>query len=300
VSSERDFKEFENMRKMRALLFSFLLATLISMSTISLVQADILTPWWVDPVYMGQETIFFNEYVVAYVTGTTAKLCVPVENDYNGDINVTAVQVWLDWGETYNSTQCSEANPFEIEEDDVHTFTISFTVPATTVASNLVPHDWEVIITYEQAGVPRTDSWRNEGAPGPTYYLAVFSADQADAFELYTELSAVFEVDLEFDTAKGKVLWSEAVMQGSIGMSHYQSGKFTEANATLHTARDLVDQALEAEDERGSKLEDAMISYYNAAMTAAYAWLLFGLGIMLIGIGAIIYAIKKPKVPITT
>ncbi|MFQ5999970.1 MAG: hypothetical protein ACE5J6_04250, partial [Candidatus Bathyarchaeia archaeon] len=264
--------------------------------TISMVQADILTPWWVDPEYRGYDSLSLNEYIVAYVTGTTAKLCVPVENDYGGDINVTAVQVWLDWGKTYNSTECSEANPFEMEEDDVHTFTISFTVPSTTVASNYVLHDWEVIIKYERAGVPSTDRWRNEWAPGPTYYFAVFSATQAEAFQLYNELDAAFDYSPYFSTVKAKVLWGEAVMQNSIGMRYYRSGRFTDANTTFYNTRNLVDQAFEAEDERGSKLEDAQINYYNAAMTEAYAWLLFGLGMILIGIGAIIYAVKKPKI----
>lgn len=283
------------MRKIPAILFGFLLATLISMPTISLVRADILTPWWVNPEYRGDESLLFNEHIVAYVTGTTAKISVPVENDYNGDINVTAVQVWLDWGETYNSTECSEADPFEMETDEIHTFTITFRVPATTVASNLFVHDWEVIINYEEAGVPHTDRWLNDWAPGPTYYFAVFSAGQNEAFQLYNELDAAFDYSPYFSTAKAKVLWGEAVMQNSIGTRYYQSRKFTEANTTLQIARDLVDQAFEAEDERGSKLEDAMINSYNAATTQAYAWLLFGVGIVLIGIGAIIYAVKKPR-----
>jgi len=283
------------MRKKPAILFGFLLAALISMSTISLVQADILTPWWVNPEYRGYENLLFNEYIVAYVTGTAAKLSVPVENDYNGDINITAVQVWLDWGETYNSTECSEADPFEMEEDNVHTFTITFAVPATTVASNLVLHDWEVIIEYEEAGGPDTERWRNEWAPGPTYYFAIFSAVQAEAFQLYNELDAAFDYSPYFSAAKSRVLWGKARMQNSIGERYYQSGKFTDANTTFHTTRDLVDQAFEAEDERGSKLEDAQMNYYNAATTEAYAWLLFGLGMILIGIGAIIYAVKKPK-----
>jgi len=288
---DETFKGFKIMRKKPAILFSFLLATLISMSTISTVQADILTPWWVDPEYMGHDSLLFDEYIVAYVTGTTAKLCVPVENDYGGDINVTAVQVWLDWGETYNSTECSEADPFEMEEDDVHTFTITFTVPSTTVASNLVLHEWEVFIQYDTS----TESWNPAWAPGPTYYFAIFSRPQAEAFQLYNELDAVFDYSPYFSTAKAKVLWGEAVMQSSIGMRHYQSGKFTDANTTFYTARNLVDQAFEAEDERGSKLENAQMNYYNAAMTEAYAWLLFGLGMILIGIGAIIYATRKPK-----
>jgi len=280
------------MRKKLGILFGFLLATLISMSTINMVQAGIETPWWVDPNYKGYDYLVFDEYIVAYVTGRTAKLCVPVTNDYGGDVNVTAVQVWLDWGETYNSTECNATDPFEIKEDDVHTFTISFTVPSTTVASNLVLHYWRVNIEYDTS----TEYWYPEWAPGPTYYFAVFSADQAEAFQLYNELDAAFDYSPYFSTAKARVLWGEARMQNSIAERYYQSGKFDEANATFHAARDLVDQAFEAENERGSKLEDAQMNYYNAAMTQAYAWLLFGVGMVLIGIGAILYA-RKPKVP---
>jgi hypothetical protein len=283
------------MKKIPPILFGVLLAALISIPTTSLAQTDILTPWWINPEYRGYENLLFNEYIIAYLTGTTAKLSVPVENDYNENINVTAVQASLDWGKTYNSTECSESNPLEIEEDDIHTFTITFTVPTTTIASNLAVHDWEVIVNYEKGGEPHTDLWRNEWAPGHTYYFAVFSSDQAEAFQLYNEMDAAFGYNPYFSTAKAEALWGEAEMQNSIGQSYYRSGKFAEANTTLHIARDLVDQAFEAEDERGSKLEDAQMNYHNAAMTQAYTGLLLGLGIVFIGIGAIIYAIKKPR-----
>jgi len=297
------------MRKKLAVLFSLVLATLISMLMVSPAQAHIERFYWVPPyVFKGYDNYFYHDDIVGYETGTTASLKIPVYNDYHvgpdyRPINVSAVKVEFDWGINYTSAEVSETSPVQIAPFERHTFTISFTVPLTTVASNAIAHTYTIHVEHVNATTgPKNivDTWsRDWDHYDPAYKFAVFSADQADALELYTELSAVFEIDLEFDTAKGKVLWSEAVMHGSIGMSHYRSGKFTEANATLHTASDLVDQAFEAEDERGSKLEDAMINYYNAAVTEAYAWLLFGLGMILIGIGAIIYAAKytakKPK-----
>ena len=288
------------MRKKPAVLFSLILTTLISMLMISPAQAHIESFYWLPPyVFRGNDNYFYYDYIVGYETGTTASLKVPVYNHWGVPINVSAVKVEFDWGINYTSAEASEASPVQILRFERHTFTISFTVPSTTVATNTIPHEYTIYVEHVNAttGPKRiVDTWSRDWDDFyPDYKFAVFSADQADALELFTELSAVFAAKLEFDTAKGKVLWGEAVMHGSIGMSHYQSGKFVEANATLNTARDLVDQAFEAEDERGSKLEDAMINYYNSAMTEAYAWLLFGLGMILIGIGAIIYAVKKPK-----
>jgi len=273
------------MRKMPVILFGFLIVALISMSTISLVQADIETPWWVDPEFRGYDSLLFHDYIVAYRTGGTAQLCVPFSNNYGMDINVTSVRVWFDWGETYNSTECNATNPFEIKEDGAHTFTITFTVPSTTIASNMVLHRYRITVEFDGG----SDWWNGDD-------FAVFSTDQADAFQLYNELDAIFDYSPYLDTAKAKVLWSNAIAENSLGVRYYQTGNFNDANATFHTARDLVDQAFEAEDERGSKLEDAMMNYYNAAMIQAYAWLLFGLGMVLIGIGAIVYAARKPKV----
>lgn len=274
------------MRKKPAILFGFLIVTLISMSTISSVQAGINTPWWVDPEYRGYDSLMFYTNIVGYVTGTTARLRVPFSNNYGSDRNVTEVSVWFDWGETYNSTECSSTNPVEIKNGGAHTFTITFTVPSTTIASNLVRHSYMITVNYTTSTTTRTNS-----------DFVVFSSDQADALKAYNELAAIFSYSPSFSTAKAKVLWSNARAQNSLGALHYRGGKFSEANATFQTTRNIVDQAFEDEDERASKLEDAQMNYYNAATIQAYAWLLFGLGMVLIGIGAIIYAFKKPAVP---
>ena len=286
------------MRKKLAVLFSLILATLISMLMISPVQADIERFYWLPPFIKKEWDGNYGAYVVVYRHGSTARLKVGVKNHlYSNGLNVSKVIISFDWDQ--NKTLDLSANINQVGFDETEYFTVSFTADATEAVTSEWAHTYTIYVEHVNATTGPTGivgTWsRLWTYMSPAYKFVVFPADQADALELYTELSAVFAVAPEFDTAKGKALWSEAASQRSLGMSYYESGRFAEANATLHTASDLVDQAFEAEDERGSKLENAMINYYNAAVTESYAWLLFGLGIVLIGIGAIIYAVKKPK-----
>lgn len=281
------------MRKKPAILFGFLVVTLISMSTISSVQAPYISGhYWIDPEYMGYDDLKFHDWIVAYVAGTTAKLRVPFYNSYSTDITVTSVEVWFDWGDTYTTSGAS-IDPYETE-----IFEITFTVPPTTTASNLFMHSYRITVEYEH------DTWTDSDTEYG-YNFVVFSADQADAFPLWIELNAL--LPLYFSTANASVLEDKAEAELSAGEVDYMYGDFAGAKESFQAGLDLIDQAFEAEEEKGPDLEEAMIQggtqggmaakkEADAAMTQAYAWMLFGLGMILIGIGAIVYAAKKPKV----
>ncbi len=294
--TEKALQRGSRMKKKLAVLFSLLLATSISMSMTRSIQANISNYSWVETTYRGNEDPFFApNYIVAYTAGSLAKLVVSV-NSYVGTrpANVSAVKVRLDWGETYASTECSVDTPVQIEPDETRVFSVSFSVPPITTASNLVLHDYTIFVEYVNSTTGPKEIIYTETQSDDDF--AVYSQEQADAMEVRTQLDAIFDHSPSFNSPKAEVLWSEAKAENATAVRRYEAGKFFAANASFYNALDLVDQALEAEDERGSALEDAQTNYFSAAMTQGYGRLLIGLGIVFIGIAAIIYAIKKPKV----
>lgn len=298
------------MSKKHAILFSFLLATLISMSAFSPAQAQHISDYkWIGACYDSYD-YFYDDYVVAYETGTTAKLVVdiyshwwvkPPINDYV-PVNISAVKVGFDWGVNYTSTECSEASPVQIEPGERRVFAVTFTVPPTTTASNLVVHWYTIYVEHVNSTtgpkkIVDTDTEYNDN-------FAVYSSDQADAQELAQKLD-----DYEYpapaagvinyyrsDCFEARVLWEEGDNEEALGDDFYNSGNFTSAKTHYENAQTKYNEALSILSSRGKELENADITSANAAMYEALAWVIFGIGIVFIGIGVIIYAVhKKPK-----
>src|SRR3989304_4042894 len=108
-----------NMRKISIIMSAFLLVTLISMPIIGTAQAAIQQFTWLPPYeYRGYDSTFYQTYIVAYKTGATASLQIPVYSDtYVGHpyhsyrpTNVSAVKIGFDWGTNYTSTEVSMDN----------------------------------------------------------------------------------------------------------------------------------------------------------------------------------------------
>jgi len=277
------------MRKMLVILFGFLVATLISMSTISPAQAAVEEFSWQPPyAYRGYESQFYSTYIVGYEDGATVNLKVLVQSDSSPNINVTSLSLVFDNG--FNVTSDLQTSPVKIDYNQYHSFDVSFTADVTKL-SNLRVHAYTIYVNYNDTGGPDTyyaySSW--------DYPFVVFSASQVDAIELKREYDATSTSWYNFETAEAKSLARQASVEGSLAYNYLYQWDFANAKTHFQNALDLYNQTFEAEHERGSKLEDAQMNYYNAAVTQAYAWLLTGVGVILIGIGAIIYAVKKPK-----
>lgn len=296
------------MRKKSAILFGFLLATLISMSMTSVVQAYISDYRWIGACYYGYD-YFLDDSVVAYETDEDATLIVSVYSSwYVGypiydyvPVNVSAVKVGFDWGVNYTSTECSEASPVQIEPFESRVFTVTFTVPATTTASNLVVHWYTIYVEHVNSTTgPKkiVGTWTEYDDD-----FAVYSADQTDAQELAQKLD---EYDYpapaagvinyyRSDCFEARVLWEEGTREEAAGYDSYNSGNFTDAKTHYENAKTKYDEALSVLSSRGKELENVDITSANAAMNESLAWIIFGIGMVLIGVGVIIYAVKKPK-----
>jgi len=201
---------------------------------------------------------------------------------------------------------------------------IEFTVPTTPTTLNLVLHRFEIVVVnianIKDPNARQDVIWNWSG-----YDFAVYSADQADAQELFQESLDKIAYYPDFAQFEANRLRVDASTEFSTASTYYDRGDFANAKKHLQTALDLFDKALETEvngliasSEMSSVLIQTEMDYYdsvmdatkkeaeaskteanaamiqayaemtqaNAAMIQAYAWLLGAVG-LLIGIGAI-------------
>ncbi len=127
-----------------ALVAGLLLALLLPFAT---ALASITGHSWLGATYVGWDP--FLGSVTAYETGSTAELVTNVWNNVGNDITVREAVVEFDWeGGTYSA----DGGSLTIAEDKTELITFSITVPQTSVASNLVRHNYDISVVYQREG----------------------------------------------------------------------------------------------------------------------------------------------------
>lgn len=144
------------------MMLTLLLVSMLTLThCIQQVQAKIVKIQWIDPTYYGYDA-FFGKVVVAYRSGSVAKIAVTLRNDLfppDTILNVSAVEVGFDWGMSYASTEVSPQDPFELSWWEARAFNVSFTVPPTTVASDTVLHEFQIRVEHVDAQSNIVGSW---------------------------------------------------------------------------------------------------------------------------------------------
>jgi len=335
------------MRKKISMLSSLVLAALISMAMITPALAGISSIHWLGPVLQTYDS-FYDDWVVAYETGTDWSLSVVVYGSVAESVNVSKIRVWFDWGTNYNYTY-----PYPLPQvplGEYRAFTVSNTTPTTTTASNMFPHLYTAYVEYAKNTSTRelsgtfSYSWASFG-----YKFAVYSADQKDATDSenrYDVLVSAYS-GYSWTSAQAASLIAQASLQNSGGNDYYNIGDFTKAKTSYTAAVTKFEEAIAAEDaylasdqearlnntkatgtatltnanaymklaEAAETEADAALVEANAAMitanatltqadaalTNAYGWFYIGIGFALgwtlMGIGVVIYALRKPKPP---
>lgn len=268
------------MKKVSTALFGFVLLALISMLVVYPAQADVSTPSFIGVCYRGQDLFYGYYSVVAYERGASGTVAVNVYNygfylppywRYD-TANISAVGVHFDWmdKDTYiNSTDydMSKTNPYELEYDESASFIIEFTIPDDV--SNLLLHRYEIVVINVNATGGETVIWTYSGSN-----FAIYSADQADAQELYLELKSLLVGEppyvpplyepSDFISTEARILWTNATIEAYTGMMCYMRGDFAGAKEDYQSSRDLVDQAFASELQKGVVIEDSEINEKNA------------------------------------
>jgi tetratricopeptide (TPR) repeat protein len=301
----------KNMKKSIAAIVSLLALSLVCALARTPVQAYISDYYWIAPFYYGYDP-FYGSYITAYENGTQANLLVHVYNDgYYPNATVTAVKVLFDWNINYSSTQV----PYTILPYYYHDFTTAFTVPSTSVASNLYPHSYRIYVEFNYSTY--RSYWSDSGS-----YFVVYSNDQANAMSSYNELGAKLDYTPYFYSHQGTIMIDKAEAEYSIGNWYYDRGEFATAYEHYQTGLNLYNWAMGNESSYAAtydsnyfaqqaaevNYDNAEANYYNAltnstqrqadaALYQSYAYILFGIGFIVVSIGILIYAAKKPKTP---
>ncbi len=224
--------------------------------------------------------------VEVFEEGTNATLVIQLYNDgwydnyddyYNGPHNISAVKVYMDWGVNYSSTQVSETNPFSLGMYEFRTFSITFTMPPVSVASNLYLHGWTIYVEHVNATGDKLGLWYSMSGSN----LIVYSSTQKQAMMLYDEIYTWFNMmSWSWDSVEARNLYYEAYAEWQLAITRHRSGLFDDALTSYTTILSMLDQALSTEqaydldwqdhqDNHSQQMDDLNIAM-SEAMIAGY------------------------------
>lgn len=293
------------MKKYNVMLLSLVMLVLLSMARSA--NASIPSINWIAPLVKGETDSFYGATVTGYKAGTTATLVVNVRNDrtwppivWPADMNISAVIVSFDWGVNYTSTEVNMTDVFPIKPGESHVFTIAFSVPSTTEASNLVTHAYEVYAEHVNATTGSKELRGYEQMSGSNF--VVFSGTQADAVELKRELDKYsWGTTPPFLTAKAKELYILANGARTQGTNSYKRGDFSGAVSYYQTALTNIENAWSNETAAISGFETALKELIDSGQgvlnMVGWGYVLFGIGFLLMGIGVLVYLVRKSGTP---
>jgi hypothetical protein len=181
--------------------------------------AEINAVIWLDTAFKGPDPLL--GYIQAYEAGATAVLKVSIQNTTGDTITVKGAKVKFDWtGGEYAAT--ADNFPTTLANNESGTATISFTVPAISVASNQVRHNYTVSVDYDRAegsykaGTQVTRE--NVSGYGTDYYLDHGPVDPA-TLQVYVNGVATSAYTLDCDTYSPKITFSSTVT-GSVNADY--------------------------------------------------------------------------------
>lgn len=285
------------MRRLFLVVSVLLLSALISAPiTVHGQAGPSFTYSWRGATYTGNDP-FYNATVYAYEESTTAILSITIKAD-TAQLNVSNVRVVFDWADgTYNGTHAdkviSAENLLIIPPQYSSIVGISFTVPSTSIASNLYLHSYTIIVEHLNATSSPTKTLQpiTEFA----YDFAVYSADQADARDLYDRVQTVKTPTANFSSSKAKILVYKAENETSTGDMYYTRGNFAGAKAHYDATLALYNSAYVAEETYSVKSEDLEIELLEAQIRNTESWtsMVFssGIALTLFGVTAVLFGI---------
>jgi hypothetical protein len=307
------------MKERMATTLGLLSLSLMLIAMVTPVRADATHAAWVEPAYAGIDPALGSASIVGYLTGTNWNFSFSWTNDQGVPINITDVRVYFDWGKNYTSSY-SVIN--QIMPGITQTFAVYNVTPPITEAPELWAHNYYVYLDHVNDTATPYRTWN------PIYMtsgsnFAVLSADHLECLRLWRRLNGVnwhgissMSTSAAYSPTsitKVTVMIEKAHAKYDLGYSILQAKVFGQAKTYLTDADTMYSQALDIWDERGTAYEDADLNntiaqtnLYNAqadaerktgdaALVNAYGTLLFGLGWVFIGLGVVVYGMKKPK-----
>lgn len=246
---------------------------------------------WINPTFQGYDDFYGSAYIYAYTAGTEATLHLRVRNPRPEKANAT-VFVEMDWA-TENITSI-EKN-MTIQPGKTADFTVKIYVPST--ASNMFRHRYKIFTQYFVGTTKYTyldvDSQN----------FVAFTSDQAEARRLRTELgywpSGVSGYYWFPPSSKAWELWQKASVEQQIADKEYASGNFGTARTHYELALNYTKEAVSTHVSGSTSFENAFLTLFtsggNLMNFYGLAFFLGSIGFLLMGIGVIVYLIRKSK-----
>lgn len=272
------------------------LVALIALTAIGPAYASILNYNWTNPLQRN----FYDDYLgpvnVAYERGTTATMIINIRNN-RGTNAYFRVAVQMSWA-SGNVT----ATPVEHQIPMGESYTFEAAIPIPNDASNLYKHSGTITSQWR---VTPTDNWVTDDVE--TFGdFAAYSSEQAQINTIKLTLHAYPSLSpipfLTSPTARELII--NATVNENLGEQSYSSGNFTDALSHYNKAMTATEDAFAADTDYATSLSNSLVAAMNAGQTylsmQGYAFIIASIAFLLIGIGAIVYLIRRSKPPATT
>ncbi len=278
-----------------------ILATLALLLIIAFIRppayASISSVHWIAPLVNDYDS-YYGTSIIGYQAENTAEFAISIFDNYASNMNISAIKIWFDWGvnytdsnPTYNST-----SPAVIGPGLLRVFTVSFTLPDNTVASNLVTHDYIIYVEDVNSTGGVIPHFSFEGFTRSGSDFVVLSSAQADA---WTMLKQIDEYDFHpaFMTSQAKQQLLQAQIAESLGNMAYENGDFSGAASYYTNASSFIQNAYSDEFDKSLQFENALLGVANGAVNMlnmmGIGYTLFGIGFFFMGIGVLVYLVRK-------
>jgi len=272
------------------------LVALIALTIIGPANATILGYNWTNPLRRDFTDGYLGYVSVAYERGSTANLIINVQNNRAFDAYFM-VKVRMSWASENVTATPSE---YKIFRGETHIFEAEIDIPSDV--PNSYKHSYTIYLLWRAAP---GDNWASDDVETSSDF-AVYSSEQSEINTIRLTLDAYpyWEPVLFLTSASARELMINASIHESLGSQSYSRGDFTGALEHYEKALSATEDAFAADTEYASSLEDSLVALMNAGQTylsmQGYAFIIAAIGFLLIGIGAMIYLIRRSKPPAGT
>jgi hypothetical protein len=308
------------MKKSIAMLLGLALISALSMAMISPAKAGISMADW-RPTYISKDW-----GLVIYKDGETAALLISVTNDWASGYKMNISRIVISFFQIgKNKTLDLLASPHQLLYGQTQIFTVSFTASQTDFYSG-IQFDYNIIVEWVNAttGPMKIVNHYEYGRWIVNYQplFQVYPTVQADVVDSRSKLNTYSSnfPSWYFDSFLGEQKYTQAIIERNLGDTFYNREDYPSALTHYNASNTLWQEALTAEfnwrdttnnaelnvtlTEAAARMTEANAAKAtaDAAITNAYGWYFIGIGFAigwsLMGVGAVIWAWKRPKPPV--
>lgn len=279
---------------MKKKLFSILvLMVSISLAAIRPTGAEIEYINWTNPTRRNYYDSYYGASVTAYDQKTTAILTVNIYNNRFSPHAYFTVKVKMDWA----ADNATTVEDYKIQYGQSHVFEVSISIPET--ASERYRHVYTIYPVYREAPGDDRKSDRSE-----TYSdLVIYTPEQSEANSKKNELDAYpyWYYTPVLSSSKAREQMINASLNERMGDQSYATGDFAGALDYYKAALDSTNEAYASDTEYLSSFEVTLVQLIAAGTSyltfQGWAFFVASLGFLLIGIGVIVYLMRRSKPP---